>query len=70
MTHNLLQGSTSNSFKQDNRAMLESVHSLPKLDKWLQNLTGNQHKVLEHVEGNLKIVLMGLGYMDHDSPFL
>jgi hypothetical protein len=77
MTHNLLQGTSDNGFKQEKRTTLGNVHSLTDLDKRLQNLTSNQHKVLEHVEGNLKIVLMGAGYtpddaklLAHDSPFL
>jgi hypothetical protein len=56
---------------------LGNVKTLEELDTWLECLTSNQHTVLEHVEGNLKIVLMGVGYtpddaalLAHDSPFL
>jgi hypothetical protein len=77
MTHNLLQGTTNNSFKQEKRTTLANVKSMKDLDLRLQNLNGNQHKVLQHVEGNLKIVLMGAGFtpddatvLATDSPFL
>jgi hypothetical protein len=77
MTHNLLQGTTDNGFKQDKRTTLGNVKSLEDLETRLECLNGNKDKVLEHVEGNLKIVLMGVGYtpddaalLAHDSPFL
>jgi hypothetical protein len=76
-THNLLQGTTDNSYKQEKRTTIANIKSLEDLDSRLQSLTSNQHTVLEHVEGNLKIVLMGAGYtaddarlLAHDSPFL
>jgi hypothetical protein len=76
-THNLLQGTTDTSYKQEKRTTLGSVRSREELDGRLESLTSNQHTVLEHVEGNLKVVLMGAGYtvedaklLAHDSPFL
>jgi hypothetical protein len=76
-THNLLQGATDNSYKQERRTTLGNIKSLEDLETRLQCLVSNQHTVLEHVEGNLKIVLMGAGYtagdaqlLAHDSPFL
>jgi hypothetical protein len=76
-TNSLLQGNTDTGFKKEARTTLGSVKSLSDLEHRLQALTSNQHKVLEHVETNLKIVLMGGGYtatdaalLAHDSPFL
>jgi hypothetical protein len=77
MTHNLLQGTTDNGFKQEKQTTLGNVKSREELNTRLQCLNSNKDKVLEHVEGNLKIVLMGAGYtaddaalLAHDSPFL
>ena len=77
MTHNLLQGTSDTSFKQEKRTTLASVKSLDDLESRMESLNSNKDKVLEHVEGNLKIVLMGTGYapddavlLAHDSPFL
>jgi hypothetical protein len=77
MTHNLLQGTTDNGFKQEKRTTLGNVKSVEELDTRLQCLNSNKDKVLGHVEGNLKVVLMGAGYtandaalLAHDSPFL
>ena len=77
MTHNLLQGNTDNGFKQEKRTTLSNVKSTEELDTRLQCLNSNKDKVLGHVEGNLKIVLMGARYtpddaalLAHDSPFL
>jgi hypothetical protein len=68
---------TNNSFKQEKRMTLGNVRSVEALNTRLQVLNYNKDKVLEHVEGNLKIVLMGVGYtpnysalLAHDSPFL
>jgi hypothetical protein len=76
-THKFLQGTTDNSFKLVKQTTLGYVHLLEDLDARLQSLTSNKDTVLEHVEGNLKIVLMGAGYaapdatmLAHDSPFL
>jgi hypothetical protein len=76
-THNLLQGATDTGYKQEKRTTLGNVLSLEDLDTRLQSLVSNQHTVLEHIEGNLKVVLMGAGYtsgdaklLAHDSPFL
>jgi hypothetical protein len=77
MTHSLLQGTTDNGFKQEKRTTLGNIKSAEELDTRLQCLSSNKDKVLEHVEGNLKIVLMGAGYtpddaalLAHDSPLL
>jgi hypothetical protein len=77
MTHNLLQGTTHNGFKQEKRTTIGNIKSVDELESWLESLNSNKDKVLEHVEGNLKIVLMGAGYttedstlLAHDSPFL
>jgi hypothetical protein len=77
MTHNLLQGNTDNGFKQEKRTTLGNVHSIEELDTRVNSLTSNQDKVMSHVEGNIKIILMGAGYtpddataLAHDSPFL
>jgi hypothetical protein len=76
-THNLLQGATDTSFKLEKRTTLGNVRSLEELDTRLHSPTSNKDKVLEHVEGNQKIALMGAGYtaydavmLAHDSPFL
>jgi hypothetical protein len=76
-THNLLQGTTDNSYKQEKRTTLGSIQSVEDLDSRVQSLASNQHTVLEHLEDNLKIVLMGEGchvhdtqLLVHDSPFL
>jgi hypothetical protein len=76
-THNLLQGTTDTSYMQEKRTTLGSVRSLEELDGRLENLTSNPNTILEHVKGNLKVVLMGAGYtvedakrVAHQSPFL
>jgi hypothetical protein len=76
-TSNLLQGNLDTGFKSDKRTTLGSVKSLTELEERLQTLSSNQHKILEHVQTNLKIVLMGAGYaapdaalLAHDSPLL
>jgi hypothetical protein len=76
-THNLLQGTTDNSYKQEKRTTLGSIQSVEDLDSWVQSLASNQHTILEDVEGNLKIMFMGAGYhvhdvqlLAHDLPFL
>jgi hypothetical protein len=76
-SQNLLQGTTDNSFKMEKRTTLGNIRSLEDLDTRLQSLSSNKDTVLEHVEGNLKIVLMGAGYtapdaamLVPDSPFL
>jgi hypothetical protein len=73
--HNLLQGSTDSGFKQEKRAMQGNVKSAKELNTQVNSLTSNQDKVMEHVKGNLKIILMGAGYtpddataLAHDSP--
>jgi hypothetical protein len=74
-THSLLQCTIDTGYKQEKRTTLGNVSSLEDLDFRLQSLVSNQHTVLEHAEGNLKIVLMGAGYtagdaqlLAHDSP--
>jgi hypothetical protein len=76
-THRLLQGASDTTYKQEKRTSLGNIKSYEDLDGRLETLTSNQHTVLEHCEGNLKIVLMGGGYtavdatlLAHDSPFL
>jgi hypothetical protein len=76
-TNSLLQGAVDTAFKKDSRTTLGSIKNLRDLEHRMQALTSNQHKVMEHVETNLKIVLMGGGYtavdaalLAHDSPFL
>jgi hypothetical protein len=54
--------------RSEKRTTLGSVHSLSELGERSQNLNGNQHKkVIEHIEGDLKIVLMGAGYITDDA---
>jgi hypothetical protein len=73
----LLQGNVDTTFKSEKRTTLGSIKSLEDLEHRVQALTSNQHLVMENVETNLKIVLMGGGYtahdaglLAHDSPFL
>jgi hypothetical protein len=56
---------------------LGGIRSREELNSQLKSLTSNQHTDLEHVKGNLKVVLMGAGYtiedaklLAHHSPFL
>jgi hypothetical protein len=51
MAHNLLQGTTDNGFKQEKWTTHGNVKSVGELDTWLQCLSSNKDKVLEHVEG-------------------
>jgi hypothetical protein len=77
MTHNLLQGTTNNSIKQEKRTTLGNIKSLEELETRMECLNSNKDKVLKHLKGNLVIVLMGAGYtpddaslLAHNSPFL
>ena len=77
MTHNLMQGTMDNGFKQEKRTTISNIKSTKDLDARLQSLSSSKDKVLGHVLGNLKVVLMGAGYaandaalLAHDSPFL
>jgi hypothetical protein len=76
-TSSLLQGNVDTGFKLDKRTTLGTIRSVADLEDRLQALTSGQHTVMEHVESNLKVVLMGAGYtaedaalLAHDSPFL
>jgi hypothetical protein len=73
----LIQGNVDTSFKLDKRTTLGTIKSVSDLEDRLQALTSGQHTVIEHVETNLKIVMMGAGYtaedvalLAHDSPYL
>jgi hypothetical protein len=76
-TNTLLQGNVDTSFKLDKRTTLGTIKSVADLEDRLQALTSGQHTVMEHIETNLKIVLMGAGYtaedaasLAHDSPVI
>jgi hypothetical protein len=76
-TSSLLQGNVDTGFKLDKRTTLGTIKSVADLEDRLQALTSGQHTVMEHVESNLKVVLMGAGYtaedaalLAHNSPFL
>ncbi len=58
-SNGLLQGNKDTTIKSEKQTTLGSIKSVEDLEHRVQALTSNQHLVMENVETNLKIVLVG-----------